>query len=983
MEQQETKIKFYDSQKSQNICFSDLYGEKFNIFSTQVSKQYRNFTNYIKLASEASLKKKYTGARFVVVNRNNDYKLSTWMVVKVISKKINGICTDDIAFIENANNFKIPIEDINIESLSIDGIKSEYVLMEDGTAIFKANKGSRIVINDDPSLNIEKKEYISSSVLYYGETLPVRKQKVSIDKYKGNICVDQINDFVIYELSKDDDDQKENEVTIELIDDGSTDISIYDIFFGEDATHIYFDSNEKQQFKLNYKNKESGRLVFSNNENIDISSYEKVYVCSNTIQLQRQRNALNSITTRPSLSQKPLLTLALNPNFAGNKLSRFIFHSEELNYEILTDANREGTDRQREFVQKSLQTPDFMILQGPPGSGKTTAILELICQLAKRGKRILLCASTHVAIDNVLEKMLVHPKSQEFLRYINPVRVGDEYNIYSDCVKEYCYGNLSNTYDSNYSKIVDKSFNLVCGTTIGVLNFSEIKEATENAKGTTINPLFDYLILDEASKTTFSEFLVPAVLCKRWIIVGDVKQLAPYVEKNDLIPTLLTCKPIESKDSRIGITTILQLLKDKKSSEKPKKKAFLLTPTSIEYIDNHIDKVDIDNLVAISSKKMKNIYTITKNDLLNNNYNKVILGSSELYFLIEEGLISLVKNYLNKNVYVLHYSTNVSAPEYFNDYSVLHYRQAFDHKYKETYSDFSRKLEDEILWRLIRLYELDEKQKSAGKYQDYIERVKNIFNEEERKMFEDTLYSLQNMAIPSIIMMLQVGINKSSPYPSIISCGFDEADKENRFVRLDYQHRMHPDISKISRENVYNNEALKNSVLWKSKMEYMNKQSRFEIRDVEGPLVEGNNLNEKEIDAIMIELKEFNDYAKTHKKTDGSKYSIAILTFYNRQVVNLRKELQKFFNTKVNFNFHNDYLDVTLNSVDKFQGQEADIVYLSMVQNDRVGFLDSVNRVNVAITRAKEKIIIFGDRKFYRSRQQHSELLQKLFKENN
>ena len=156
-------------------------------------------------------------------------------------------------------------------------------------------------------------------------------------------------------------------------------------------------------------------------------------------------------------------------------------------------------------------------------------------------------------------------------------------------------------------------------------------------------------------------------------------------------------------------------------------------------------------------------------------------------------------------------------------------------------------------------------------------------------MLEDTLYSLQNMAIPSIIMMLQVGINKSNPKNTIISWGFDEAEKENRFVRLDYQHRMHPDISKISRENVYNNEALKNSVLWKSKMEYMNKQSRFEIRDVEGPLVEGNNLNEKEIDAIMIELKAFNEYAKTHKKTDGSKYSIAILTFYNRQVVNLRR----------------------------------------------------------------------------------------------
>ena len=43
---------------------------------------------------------------------------------------------------------------------------------------------------------------------------------------------------------------------------------------------------------------------------------------------------------------------------------------------------------------------------GPPGSGKTTAICELVLQLAKQGKRALLCASTHVAVDNVLERIL-------------------------------------------------------------------------------------------------------------------------------------------------------------------------------------------------------------------------------------------------------------------------------------------------------------------------------------------------------------------------------------------------------------------------------------------------------------------------------------------------------------------------------------------------------------------------------------------------
>ena len=45
-----------------------------------------------------------------------------------------------------------------------------------------------------------------------------------------------------------------------------------------------------------------------------------------------------------------------------------------------------------------------MILEGPPGSGKTTAILEFIYQATSIGKKVLLVASTHVAVDNVLEK---------------------------------------------------------------------------------------------------------------------------------------------------------------------------------------------------------------------------------------------------------------------------------------------------------------------------------------------------------------------------------------------------------------------------------------------------------------------------------------------------------------------------------------------------------------------------------------------------
>ena len=165
-----------------------------------------------------------------------------------------------------------------------------------------------------------------------------------------------------------------------------------------------------------------------------------------------------------------------------------------------------------------------MILQGPPGSGKTTAILELIYQLCKRGKRVLLCASTHVAVDNVLEKIVTHPQSEELLSVINPVRIGKDDAVASDYVKPFVHSNVKSGVNAEYEEILNDSFNLVCGTIVGVLQFPPIKSKVADIRDASIESMFDYLILDEASKTTFSEFLVPAILCKRWIIVGDVKQ---------------------------------------------------------------------------------------------------------------------------------------------------------------------------------------------------------------------------------------------------------------------------------------------------------------------------------------------------------------------------------------------------------------------------------------------------------------------------
>ena len=86
--------------------------------------------------------------------------------------------------------------------------------------------------------------------------------------------------------------------------------------------------------------------------------------------------------------------------------------------------------------------------------------------------------------------------------------------------------------------------------------------------------------------------------------------------------------------------------------------------------------------------------------------------------------------------------------------------------------------------------------------------------------------------------------------------------------------------------------------------------------------------------------------------------SIAVISPYKQQI-NLLKtqfehspDLQKY---KEN---------ISVNTIDSFQGQERDIVYISLTRsNDKgeIGFLSDIRRMNVAMTRARKKLVVIGD----------------------
>ena len=159
-------------------------------------------------------------------------------------------------------------------------------------------------------------------------------------------------------------------------------------------------------------------------------------------------------------------------------------------------------------------------------------------QIAKRGQRVLLCGSTHVAIDNVLERI----KELGLLDTIFPVRIGDAHRIL-DSVQKIQIDNLEAECKWDKKLLLGAS-NLVCGTTIGILRHPQIHERDKTAP---IIPEFDYLIIDEASKTTFQEFLVPALYAKRWILIGDIRQLSPFTDREHIVGNL---ENIQSKSRR-------------------------------------------------------------------------------------------------------------------------------------------------------------------------------------------------------------------------------------------------------------------------------------------------------------------------------------------------------------------------------------------------------------------------------------------------
>lgn len=194
--------------------------------------------------------------------------------------------------------------------------------------------------------------------------------------------------------------------------------------------------------------------------------------------------------------------------------------------------------------------------------------------------------------------------------------------------------------------------------------------------------------------------------------------------------------------------------------------------------------------------------------------------------------------------------------------------------------------------------------------------------------------------------------------------------RDDASVMLRTQYRSHRDIMEFSNQRFYHGELVAHESVASAKL--FNKQNQ----PLEGPVIEFvdtagagfsevqnpetlSRSNPSEADALLNHLAGLLPQLRM-TRPDGSEepFSVGIISPYKDQVNWLKQELP---NRK---NLWKWLKDVSVGTVDGFQGQEREIIYISLVRSNddgEIGFLRDVRRMNVALTRAKRKLVVFGD----------------------
>jgi ATP-dependent RNA/DNA helicase IGHMBP2 len=207
---------------------------------------------------------------------------------------------------------------------------------------------------------------------------------------------------------------------------------------------------------------------------------------------------------------------------------------------------------------------------------------------------------------------------------------------------------------------------------------------------------------------------------------------------------------------------------------------------------------------------------------------------------------------------------------------------------------------------------------------------------------------------------------------------FEKAiNRNNADAMLTEQYRMNEKIMNFSNKHFYHGKLVANSDV--AGWSIFSEDLPVEFIDTAGCgfFEETNPESRSSFNREEMELlfKHLQDYIKNLDPLGLTENigGIGIISPYKAQV----SLMQETFNERKPFN-KNLQKAITINTIDSFQGQERDIVYISLVRSNdigEIGFLADTRRMNVAMTRARKKLVIIGDSATIGSHAFYGELL--------
>ncbi len=660
-------------------------------------------------------------------------------------------------------------------------------------------------------------------------------------------------------------------------------------------------------------------------------------------------------------------------------------------------------DNQKQAIRMALNAQDFLLIQGPPGSGKTTIIAEMVRNFVTRGQRVLVCSKGNLAVDNVLEKWIEENKERSDGHLC--VRLGDRFKL--DFLKDYTPAQVTARVQAKAHTKTKQERDVLISRIQG-----EIRTVEENRA--VVDKLAALCIAAcELAQTLHQlcEAYTVAIRCYRQN-AGVLQQKYGYAKQALSVICQSILMPIYSALCRDQISSPQQLDRydaccqetarlisaslaeftpgffarlfagPKANTWKPLEQQLRQYATTFFGFGIHANQLQNNPLLSVESLHLP---AFTKAPSIPQIKNAVIAYRAALTDFTRKEALRLNRIRIVLNDWLVELGSGVSSPLEKN--VVLNSIPVIGSTCMGILSDSDFK---NLTYDVVIVDEAGQipifdilvpiiKAKKVILIGDHLQLPPMDENDFAR------YYAVQKTGSEKGEAFLACREEVAGYYNvSLFEELFKASDLESSSIMLDTQYRMHPDICSFISDNFYNGKYLPGVSADKRTLQISDFDKPIYFYDTcnlpadQRQETDHNpgysNATEAELLSdillkLILAIREGSytgaELVQKDKEGNITGYDIGVISGYKKQVKAIStltlQKLEQYMSPE-EAKAHMDRFMIS--SVDSFQGRDNQIILFSMTRSNKegkIGFLKDVRRLNVAMTRAKSLLIMVGD----------------------